>query len=112
MFPASLEVAKYRLSIAETNLTSDTEGERTLHMQVTIFQLLDRPAYPGAMQALKEQLHVCIYTSLKTVICSKNSMKARKKSAFCMQKSHRSAKQREICDLFKSSQSLKMNLQN
>lgn len=48
-------------------------------MQVTIFQLLDRPAYPGAMQALKEQLHVCIYTSLKTVICSKNSMKARKK---------------------------------
>lgn len=111
MFPASLEVAKYRLSIAETNLTSDTEGERTLHMQVTIFQLLDRPAYPGAMQALKEQLHVCIYTSLKTVICSKNSMKARKKVSFAC-RSHTDQQNKEICDLFKSSQSLKMNLQN
>lgn len=95
MFPASLDVAKYRLSIAETNLTSDTEGERTLHMQVTIFQLLDRPAYPGAMQALKEQLHVCIYTSLKTVICSKNSMKARKKKVSFACRSHTDQQNKE-----------------
>lgn len=77
------------MSIAEIDPQIEKEKDIT-YANAQLPDRLAHPAYPGALQVLKVQHHIRIYTSLTLLLVSKMLQKLENMSAFCMLKSYRS----------------------